>query len=52
MIRLVSDKRGNLDTDTHIHRKMPFEHEERCWSDNVLTTQGTPKIGSQPPDAR
>lgn len=35
-----------------MHREMPFEHEGRSWSDNVLTAQGAPKIASQPPEAR
>ena len=43
-------KRGNLEADMNTGR-MPCEEEGRDWS-SALTSQGTPKIASKPPETR
>lgn len=47
-----SHKSGNLHIDTYLHKEMPFEHEGGDWGDDVLATQGTPKIAKKTPEAR
>lgn len=45
-------KRGNLDTQTETHiRRIPSNHKHRDWGD-ASTSQGMPKIASNPPGAR